>query len=429
MSGILLTQNSGAILGPIAKILGALLNVIFNIVPNVGVAIIIFTIIIYICLLPLTYQQQKFSKLSAKMNPEIKAIQEKYKGKKDQDSMAKQNEEMQFIYKKYGVSPTGSCLQLVIQMPILFALYRVIYSIPAYVTKVYDCLKELADNILTTSNGVEVLSNLSITSKGQYANYVKNGNFLGDDAVNAVIDVLNRASIADWQLIKGIEGLDQDIFNKVLTQFERFNTFLGLNVAYSPIDTIKVAFSNGKYLMIVGAVMIPLLAAFTQWINTLFMPQPAKNDSGDSTAQMMKSMNITMPIVSAFFCLSLPIGMGIYWIAGAVIRSIEQVLINRHIDHMDIEKLVEKNLEKEGVRKAASASSGNASSGNSISSWAKMKTANIVSDGSSEKTEEERKAAIEKMEKINKNAGNSGIAARANLVKKYNEKNSGKTEE
>ena len=58
-----------------------------------------------------------------------------------------------------------------------------------------------------------------------------------------------------------------------------------------------------------------------------------------------------------------------------------------------------------------------------------MKTANIVSDGSSEKTEEERKAAIEKMEKINKNAGNSGIAARANLVKKYNEKNSGKTEE
>ena len=91
MSGILLTPYSGMILGPIAKVLGYLMNGIFILldkigVPNTGLAIIIFTIVIYLLLMPLTIKQQKFSKLSAKMNPEIQAIQAKYKGKKDNDS-------------------------------------------------------------------------------------------------------------------------------------------------------------------------------------------------------------------------------------------------------------------------------------------------------------------------------------------------------
>ena len=81
-------------------------------------------------MMPLTVKQQKFSKLSAKMNPELQAIQSKYKNKKDNDSMMKMNEETKAVYKKYGVSPSGSCLQLVIQLPILWALYRVIYNFP-----------------------------------------------------------------------------------------------------------------------------------------------------------------------------------------------------------------------------------------------------------------------------------------------------------
>ena len=109
----MLTQYNGAMLGPIAKILGMLMNLIFNFldvigIPNIGLSIILFTVVIYLCLMPLTIKQQKFSKLSAIMNPELKVIQEKYKGKKDQDSMMAQNEEMQAVYKKYGVSPSGS---------------------------------------------------------------------------------------------------------------------------------------------------------------------------------------------------------------------------------------------------------------------------------------------------------------------------------
>ena len=136
---ILLTQDSTPIIGWVAKLLGYIMNAIFMAIdfiglPNIGLAIILFTIVVNLLMLPLTIKQQRFSKLQAKMNPELQAIQAKYKGKKDNESMMAQNQETQAVYAKYGVSPAGSCVQLLIQMPILFALYRVIQAMPAYVT-------------------------------------------------------------------------------------------------------------------------------------------------------------------------------------------------------------------------------------------------------------------------------------------------------
>ena len=155
MSGIILTPYDGAILGPIAKVLGYLMEGIFFVldkigIPNVGLSIILFTIVIYLLLLPHTIKQQKFSKLSANMNRELQANQAKYKNRKDNDSMMAMNAETQAVYAKYGVSPSGSCVQLLIQMPILFALYRVIYAMPAYVTKIGDTFRVLADQIIAT---------------------------------------------------------------------------------------------------------------------------------------------------------------------------------------------------------------------------------------------------------------------------------------
>lgn len=143
MSNILLTQDTGKIIGPVAKLLGYIMEGIFYVldkigIPNIGLAIILFTVVIYLLLMPLTIKQQKFSKLSAKMNPELQAIQAKYKNKKDNDSMMAMNMETKAVYAKYGVSPSGSCVQLLIQMPILLALYRVIGNVPAYVSKVKE---------------------------------------------------------------------------------------------------------------------------------------------------------------------------------------------------------------------------------------------------------------------------------------------------
>ena len=160
MLDLLLTQDSGIILGPVAKLLGYLMEGIFFVIdklgiPNIGLAIILFTVIINLLMLPLTIKQQKFSKLNAKMNPEIQAIQKKYKGKNDQVSVMAMQQETQEVYAKYGVSPTGSCVQLLIQMPILFALYRVIYAMPAYVSKIKEAFFPLVDKLIEQPGSAE----------------------------------------------------------------------------------------------------------------------------------------------------------------------------------------------------------------------------------------------------------------------------------
>ena len=143
---VFLTQYNGAILGPIAKVLGYILQGIYAFfdlfgIHNTGLCIIIFTFIVNALMIPITIKQQKFSKLNTIMAPEIQAIQEKYKNKKDQDSVRKMQMEQQAVYSKYGVSSTAGCLPLLITFPIFFALYRVIYNVPAYVPQIKEIKK------------------------------------------------------------------------------------------------------------------------------------------------------------------------------------------------------------------------------------------------------------------------------------------------
>ena len=434
MKGVLLTQYQGKIVGPVAWLLGHLMNGIFNVlnaigIPNIGLAIIIFTIVIYLCLLPLTYKQQKFSKLQAKMSPELQAIQAKYKGKKDNDSMLAMQQETKEVYAKYGVSQTGSCLQLLIQMPILFALYRVIYSIPAYVTIVKNAFSPLVEDLLATTGASDFLMTLSSASmfKGQFTNEA----FTSGDTTyikNTFIDVLNKASTADWNsLTAQFPSLSASIEN-THTALSRFNYFLGLNISDTPMYMIKTGFADKAFLLMLGGVMVPVLAALTQWINTKLMPQPATDNSkanaDDPTAQMqqsMKTMNLMMPIMSAVFCLSLPAGMGIYWIAGAVIRSVQQVVINRHIDKIDIDAEIAKNtakykekLEKNKTTKQMSLYANLSTKSNDLSS---AKNSNI--------SESEKEEKLEKVKSVynNKEIRKDSLLAKANMVKDFNEKN------
>ena len=408
MNYLILTQNSGKILGPIAKLLGILINLIFEFlykinIPNIGLAIILFTIVIYFLLLPLTIKQQKFSKLSAKMNPEIQAIQNKYKNKKDNESMQKQNEELQAVYKKYGVSPTGSCLQLAIQMPILFALYRVIYNIPAYIPRVKETLTPLANKIYEFNSAATTIADSNIADLTGAKTLLKS-----EFSTNSIIDVLNKCSSADWDSMSSIFPNITDIINNCHTAFLSYNNFLGLNILDSPSYIIKTSWDSKSFLLILGALSIPLLAAVTQWLNVLFMPQSSNMDSDNPMAASMKSMNIMMPVMSAVFCFTLPAGMGIYWIASAVVRSIQQVIINRHIDKMDLDAVIEKNIEKNAIKQEKQNVKSGGVTGNTLKNNASIKTKNISSDNSS-------------------NTNNSvkykkgSLSEKANLVKKYND--------
>ena len=427
--GILLTKSSGMIIGPISTVLGYIMNGIFTVlgligIPNIGLSIIIFTIVIYLCLMPLTIKQQKFSKLSAKMNPELQAIQKKYKDKKDQDSMLRMNEETKAVYKKYGVSPSGSCVQLAIQLPIMWALYRVIYNFPAYVPAVKEVFTEVVEQLSSFANhqkATELLQNFA--NAAQYSKQFKNEAFVqGSEYMkNTFIDVLNKASTADWLSLKEAFPAISSSIDSTTTALNRFNSFLGLNIANSPSYVVKEAFTNHQIGLLIGAIMIPVLAALTQFLNVKLMPQPSNqqgggNDQADAMAASMKSMNMMMPLMSAFFCLTLPIGLGIYWIAGAVVRSIQQIAINRHIDTIDFDAMIAENEAKEKERlKKQKEKDKNRISASTVNSSAKL---NAKALGSSSMSDKEKEELINKAK--SRQAKPGSMAAKVNMVREYN---------
>ena len=437
MSYVLLTQDTGKILGPISKLLGYIMEGIFFVIdkigiPNIGLAIILFTIVMYLLMMPLTIKQQKFSKLQAKMNPELQAIQAKYKNRKDNDAMMAMNMETKAVYAKYGVSPTGSCLQLIIQMPILFALYRVINNMPAYVGKIKDAFFPLVDNMIAQAGSSEFVQ--SFSQAGMYVKQFENESFVNGVTSyiqNTFIDVLNKASTAEWLSIKDkFPSLAGDV-DQTLGLLDRYNNFLGLNIGNSPSYIVKESLQAGSYLMIVAALAIPVLSAVTQWINVKLMPQQDtqsdnKNDQQNTMMQSMKTMNMMMPIMSAIFCYTLPAGLGLYWVAGAVVRSIQQVVINRHIDKMDLDEIIKKNevkakkkMEKAGVKAEQMAAYANMNT-------KKVNTISKAASGSSMTAEEKAEAVKKSTDYYNQNAKPGSMMAKANMVKQYNEKNNKK---
>ncbi len=433
MNGIFLTQDDGMIIGWVAKLLGLIMNGIFNVIdfigiPNIGLAIILFTIVVNLLMLPLTLKQQKFSKLNAKMNPEIQAIRDKYKGKTDNDSVMAQNQEISMVYNKYGVSPSGSCVQLLIQMPILFALYRVIYSIPAYVGKIKDTFMVLAEKIIAVDNG-QFLKDSKIdtikTTVNMYGNNLTEGNMS-----NGIIDILNKLSSTDMDIVAEHYGLSNLTYNGEMILgseglLENYNSFLGLNIGNSPSHIVQTAFAVGAWGLIIGAIAVPVLSAVTQWINTKLMPQvDSGNKSQEESAMMssMKTMNMIMPIMSAWFCYTLPCGMGLYWIAGAVVRGILQVATNKYLDKMDFDDIIKKNEVKSAKKLEKMQKQQEL-----MNAYANMNTKNI-------------QGKVNYNSNVNKNVNNNSnsnsnntakttsakpgsMMAKVNMVKEFNEKN------
>lgn len=438
MSDILLTAYPGSILGPIAKLLGILMDWIYSGISNITggrvesvvLSIVIITIIIYMCLLPLTIKQQKFSKLSQKMQPEMQAIQAKYKNKKDQASMMAMQEETQLLYQKYGISPMGSCVQMLIQMPILFALYRVFYNIPAYLSGVKGSFTGLVDSIQQTSGYQNTLVSLMekynvVTSSGLNASNAasKLADASGDTLSNYIIDILYKLPSKGWDALmdgKFFDGI-QSAVEKTHDALLHFNYFLGLNISDTPWYIIKSNFTDkpDKWLLfVILALLIPVLSYLTQMLNIKLMPQATNGN--DQVANQMKMMNLMMPLMSLFICFTVPVGLGIYWICSALVRGIQQFFVNRHIENLDLEAVMAKNEEKAKKKREKMGLSEDY-----IKKAAQIKTKSIdnkanvsVSAGTEEK--------VAKAAEYKANAKAGSLASKANMVKEFNERNSRK---
>ena len=425
---ILATKSSTPIIGQLATVMGWIMDGIYRLlnvcgIQNIGLCIIIFSILIYALMTPLQIKQQKFSKLSAIMQPELQKIQKKYKGKNDQASMQKMQEETQAVYQKYGVSPTGSCVQLAIQFPILMALYQVIYKIPAYVGSVKDILASAVTSITGVSGYTEILQQFITDNKMTRVQLVMDGS---NATSNSVTDFLYALSPSQWKTLAETSQFSgfTDTLNSTAKEISHVQNFFGLNIADQPLTYIKAAFVGGSILIAIAAILIPILAWATQMINLKLMPQAAQQGSGDAQQDAMmnsmKTMNTVMPLMSAVFCFTFPVGLGIYWVASAAVRSVQQLIINKHMDKIQVEDLISENMKKmEKKREKAGLPP------QKITNQAHQSVKNInkIEKGSSNTDAATRAQKVEESYQKASNAKTGSITAKANMVKAFDERN------
>lgn len=399
----------------ISWLLGKVMNGIYNFmdgifgIQNIGVCIIIFTIIVYTLMIPLTIKQQKWSKMSAVMNPEIQKIQKKYKNKKDQASMLKQQEEMQIVYQKYGTSPTGGCLPMLIQMPVLFALYPIIQNIPSYVEGVKEVYMPVVDQIMATNGFQKIMETIGaakpvLMNPGSY-DYSK---------ADTLVSALYKFQDSTWDtLVDKIPSLDVVVETTTQT-VSHLNSFIGINIGEAPFTMLMEAIKDFSILGIVLAVIIPILAGLTQFISVKLQPQP-EMDQSNPMANSMKTMTYTMPLFSVFMGFTLPAGLGLYWAVSAVVRCVQQLAINKYLSKKPVEQLIEENQ-----KKAAKKREKKGIPAKEINKMATTSTRNVEDKSKSKISDAERDERLKKAADYTKNAKSGSLASKANLVSRYN---------
>ena len=403
------------IIDPIAQLMGIIINVIFEGlssigIVNLGLCIIIFTFIIKLVMLPMTIKQMKFSKMSQLVQPEIAKIQKKYQGKTDQASMMKQQEEIQAIYDKYGISMTGGCLQMFIQLPILMALYQVIRNMPFYIPSLKALYTQIAEPLMNTAGYEKIITTIGDASKVVYK-------LAENPQLDDVIGYISQFKTASWEALSNAVPAMEGLINTVSAEIIEMNQFFaGINIADSP------GFRLSPY------VIIPVAAAFFQWLSmkTMNMGNDDKNNPANS---MNKSMAITMPLMSFVMCFSFPAGIGIYWTATAVFQVIQQLFVNNYFKHADMEKMIEKNMEKAAKKKKKPSMTQKLmekagmeqppEAEGTINSAARTSTRNITKNYDNSKSADE----IHYSDMNTKPAKPGSLAEKAGLVREYNEKN------
>lgn len=397
-----------AIIMPIAQVLGYIFNLLFEAlsflhIGNVAIAIILFTIIVKLCMLPLSIKQQKLAKLNSVMSPEIRAINEKYKDKKnDQNAMMKMQEETKAVYEKYGVSQMGGCVQMLIQMPILLALYQVFRFIPLYITQ----LKNLFTAFLTDNGGIMSASGYTDTMK-QFGENIDWTN------VNTAITEINKFSTENWEALRNAFPAFSDIIANSHASLEQMNTFLGINMSQEPGFGLTLAF------------LIPVLSGLSQFISVKVAQGNTPVDDDNPMAASMRMTTYIFPLMSAFIAISVPAGLGLYWIATSVIQTIITVFINRYYDKLGAETIVKKNVEKRNKKRAKKGLPPETIAKNATVSTKNVNREKAVKSLEQIKAENEKKVKeIKESAQYYKTAKPGSLAEKAGMVAKYNEKSS-----
>jgi YidC/Oxa1 family membrane protein insertase len=257
------------------EIFSTILSGSYAVIPSLGVGIILLTILVRIVLLPLSIKQTRSMREMQRVQPEVKRIQAKYKGKKDATARQKMNEEMMGLYKEHGVNPLGGCFPLVLQFPALIGLFYVVRA----------PLKYLGYSVPEGAGSV-----------------VAPGQFLAQK-VTGIMQTLQDSKLTD------------DLIHHAL----RVNQFLGIRLDCSSSATL-----SGKDPSRIGAVCgngvvdaLPyLLLVLLMGLTTYYQQKQMQGRQGGTTEQaaQMQMFARIMPILLMVFSYSFPSGVVLYWL-------------------------------------------------------------------------------------------------------------------
>lgn len=278
-----------------------LVRLFYNLTGSYGVALILFTLVIKLIMLPFQMKSKKSMMRMSRVSGQMQDIQKRYA-----NNQVKLQEEMQKIYEEEGVNPMSGCLWGFLPLPILMALYSIIRQpITHFMMLSKDVLQSVVQTVADA--GVD-LTNIVMMDKATGVPALKDG-------------LYQMASYGQINLVKTVQELG------LPTPEGWFNVnykFIGMDLAETPWTLVK----NFTFTWaVIGVILIPILAGLSQFVlsKITMNSQPQANAGGNS----MKSMMYTMPLFSVYIAFIMPAALGVYWIAQSVFSLIQELALNK----------------------------------------------------------------------------------------------------
>lgn len=373
-----------ALFGVIAIPLGWIMKACYLLVKNYGIALILFTVIIRVILLPLNIKQQKSSARMAKLQPQLQKLQKKYANNKE-----KYQEEMMALYAKENASPTAGCLPMLITMLVLFALIEVVYNPLYYVTNVNKADLNDSNTLISNLYSVSYELDRADTDDNTFAKLLEtiekeNEGISEDEKYKKLqseledIEKIEKLDLSDKQWERVISAVK--LHNDIDTGFMLDEDYITPSLAKGRPALLNFSFLNkagGKYADVIDIVddsgklretiddfdytffgiklesfpkwnnllvLVPVLSFVFQLLMT-FVSQYFTKKNNPAAANAMGGMKIMlyiMPIFSLIITFNFPVGLGIYWVMSSIVGLGQTVFLNMVYTPEHVEELIKK---------------------------------------------------------------------------------------
>ena len=279
-----------------------LVRLFYNLTGSYGVALILFTLVIKLIMLPFQMKSKKSMMRMSRVSGQMQELQKRYA-----KNQAKLQEEMQKLYEEEGVNPTSGCLWSLIPFPILIALYSIIRQ---PITHFMMLSKDVLQTVVQSAADAGVnLTNIVMMDKATGTPALKDG-------------LYQLASYGQINLVKAVQEMG---LSTPEGWFDMNYNFLGLDLTATPWEYVK---SFTFTWAVIGVILIPILAGLSQFVfsKLTMKTQPQADAAGGAS---MKSMMYMMPLMSVYIAFIMPAALGVYWIAQSVFSLIQEAILNK----------------------------------------------------------------------------------------------------